>query len=262
MPSPFPGMDPYIEDPEVWSDFHGRFAEHISADLNAVLADRYVARLAPRVTYDLVEVGERRSVRPDVGVWRSQPDAGLPGGGAAVLTTAPVESLVPMELPLRLYTVEVHETGTLRLVTSVEILSPAYKRPSHEAYDDYLRKRRRILRSEVHLIEIDFLRGGVRPPLELSVPPAPYYVTLSRGDQRPHAQVWPIQLGDELPRVPVPLLDPDPDVPLHLGSAVRTVYERGAYARMIDYGQPPPPPALTAAEAAWLDECLRAQKAR
>jgi Protein of unknown function (DUF4058) len=49
----------------------------------------------------------------------------------------PVESVVAIEVPLRLYTVEVRETDTLRLVTSVEILSPVNKHPSHEAYQDY-----------------------------------------------------------------------------------------------------------------------------
>jgi hypothetical protein len=62
--------------------------------------------------------------------------------------------------------------------------------------------------------------------------------------------------------IPVPLLDPDPDVPLDLGPVVAAVYERGAYARLIDYHLPPPPPALPEAEAAWLDKYLRAQQAR
>jgi len=175
---------------------------------------------------------------------------------------APVESLIPMEVPLHLYTVEVHEVGTLRLVTAVEILSPVNKQPGHEAHEGYLSKRRALLRSEAHLIEIDLLRRGERPPLERPVPPAPYYVTLSRKERRPQVDVWPIQLWEALPQVPVPLLYPDPDVMLNLGAVVSAVYERGAYARLIDYSQPPPPPAFPDAEAAWLDEHLRAQKAR
>lgn len=107
MVSPFPGMDPYIEDPEVWSDFHGRLAEEISAGLNQVLQPRYVARLTPRVTYEIVEIAERRSVRPDVGVWQPQPPFGETGGEVAVITAAPVESRVEMELPLRLFSVAV-----------------------------------------------------------------------------------------------------------------------------------------------------------
>ena len=70
------------------------------------------------------------------------------------------------------------------------------------------------------------------------------------------------QLWEKLPVLPVPLLDPDPDVPLDLGTVVTAVYERGAYARLIDYRLPPPPPTLSEAEAAWLDKYLRAQQMR
>jgi Protein of unknown function (DUF4058) len=261
MSSPFPGMAPYIEDPEVWSDFHGGLADETRAQLTSVLQPRYVARLTPHVTYDIIEVAERRNVRPDVGIWQPQPPSG-DLGGVALITATPVESLVQMELPVRLYTVEVRETGTLRLVTAIEVLSPVNKRSSHEAYHDYLRKRRQLLHSEAHLIEIDLLRGGERPPLAGPVPSAPYYVTLSRAPRRPIVEVWPIQLWEKLPVLPVPLLDPDPDVPLDLGTVVAAVYERGAYARLIDYRLPPPPPTLPEAEAAWLDKYLRAQQAR
>jgi hypothetical protein len=47
MPSPFPGMDPWIEDPEIWGDFHGHLASDIGARLNAAISPRYVARLVP-----------------------------------------------------------------------------------------------------------------------------------------------------------------------------------------------------------------------
>lgn len=178
------------------------------------------------------------------------------------MTAMLAESLVQIELSLRLYTVEVRKTGTLRLVTAIEVLSPVNKRPSHEAYQDYVRKRRQLLRSETHVIEIDLLRGGERPPLERPVPAAPYHVTLSRAHQRPVVEVWPIQLWERLPVLPVPLLAPDPDVRLDLGTVVAAVYERGAYARLIDYRLPPPPPALAEAQATWLEEHLRTQPVR
>ena len=256
MPSPFPGMDPYIEAPDVWSDFQGRLAEEISAALNEVLQPQYVARLTPRVSYEIVEIAENHSVRPDVGVWQSQSPSSGPQGGVALAAAAPVESAVAMELPLRLYTVEVCETDSMRLVTAIEVLSPVNKRRGHEAYQEYLRKRRELLRSNAHWMEIDLLRGGDRPPLERPVPAAPYYVTLSRVARRPHVQVWPIQLWEPLPTLPVPLREPDPDVLLNLSAVLATVYQRGAYARLIDYQQAPPPPALSDAEAAWLATCL------
>ncbi len=90
------------------------------------------------------------------------------------------------------------------------------------------------MRSSVHLIEIDLLRAGRRPPLERPVPAAPYYVVLSRGDDRPYVDVWPIQLCEKLPTIPVSLIEPDPDVALDLGAVLAAVYERGGYATLID----------------------------
>jgi len=249
-------MDPYIESPALWSDFHNNLASEIQAQLNRRIQPRYFARLTPYVTYEVVEVGQVHGVRPDVGVWQLQPLPGEAPDSTATIAPAPVESLVTLEIPLRLHRVEIRATASQQLVTVVEILSPVNKRPSHDAYLAYQRKRRDILRSEVHLLEIDLLRGGERPPLARPVPAAPYYVVLSRANRRPTVEVWPLQLADRLPVLPVPLLEPDPDVPLDLGAVVASVYERGAYASQIDYQQPPPPPALSRLEADWLRTLL------
>lgn len=262
MPSPFPGMDPYLEDPEIWSDFHSNMAPEIQAQLNRLIRPCYIARLVPRVTYEVVEIAQTRGIRPDVGVWQPQPPREGLAEAVATIPPAPVESLVTLDLPLRLLTVEVRATRTLELVTAIEILSPVNKRLGHEAHRDYQRKRRELLRSAAHLLEIDLLRSGERPPLERPVPSAPYYVILSRADRRPTVEVWPIQLRDTLPMLPVPLLEPDPDVPLDLSAAVAAIYERGGYADLIDYRRPPPPPILSEAETTWLDERLREQGLR
>lgn len=108
-----------------------------------------------------------------------------------------------------------------------------------------------------HLIEIDLLRGGARPPLEEPVPPAPYYVMLSRENKRPRVEVWPIQFYDKLPVLPVPLLQPDPDAKLDLGMVVAQVYERGGYASIIDYQQLPPPPRLSETDSQFVAHILK-----
>ncbi len=79
MPSPFPGMDPYIEHPEVWSDFHGDLAAEIRAELNKVIQPRYVARLTPRVTYEIVEIDDSSQYPPGRRCLAAAPRAG--GGG-------------------------------------------------------------------------------------------------------------------------------------------------------------------------------------
>lgn len=258
MPSPFPGMDPYIEQPSLWGDFHNNLASEMQALLNRQIRPDYFARLIPYVTYETVAIGQREQTYPDVSVFQPKSEADLAARGrryapTTVMESVSVESEVDVDFPLRLQSIEVHSVVDGRLVSVIEILSPVNKRPGHEAYTAYQRKRRQILNSnEVHLLELDLLRGGQRPPLARPVPPAPYYVMLSRTNRRPKVQVWPIQLADNLPVVPVPLLAPDDDVLLDLGQAVASVYERGAYDLQLNYRAEPPPPKLTEEEAQWI----------
>lgn len=263
MPSPFPGMDPYLEEKNIWSNFHYGLAYEIQSQLNHKIQPGYFARAEYRVTYDVIEITTSypvgtHTIYPDVAVWQ------MAGAGAAIapsplITPAPSESVILEDIPIRLYSVEIRQTETKFLVCAIEILSPVNKRPNHEAYHEYLRKRRDILRSSTHLIEIDLLRKGTRPPLNASVPDAPYYVTLSRANRRPRVEVWPIQLWEALPVLPVPLLEPDPDVPLELGTAVSSVYERGAYHLDINYQEPLPPP-LTETEQERVSQLLKWNK--
>lgn len=263
MPSPFPGMDPYIEQPSLWGDFHNALATEIRNRLNGLIHPAYFARLIPYVTYETVAIGQKQGTYPDVSIFRaarSSTPPVIPARGTAVVVLEPpaaVESEVAIDFPFRQHSVEIYSTVGQELVTVIEILSPVNKQGGHEAYQDYLEKRRHILRSrQVHLLEIDFLRGGQRPPLTRPVPAAPYYIMLSRTETRPRVKVWPIQLHDPLPVVDVPLRYPDPDVPLDLSSAVTTVYELGAYDVQIDYQQEPPPPKLSAEQASWVQQLL------
>ena len=115
-----------------------------------------------------------------------------------------------------------------------------------------------MIQTRTHLLEIDLLRQGTRIPLVGELPPASYYVYLSRTQRRPRTQVWPVQLRDRLPAVPAPLLPPDPDVPLDLQAAVKACFDLVGYERLLDYAAPPPPPPLSESDAAWAAEVLRA----
>ena len=256
MSSPFPGMDPYIEARREWPDFHADLAGEIRARLNAVLQANYYATTIVYTAYDVIEIAQRdtHSISPDVSIWRTGPQ---PFAMAAVAVIDPplVQGQILLEVEVRLANVEVRETGTDRLVTAIEILSPVNKRSGPQR-EKYLRKRQELFRSEVHIMEIDLLRGGKRSPLAVALPLAPYYVTLGRARNRPRVDIWPIQLHDRLPRLPIPLLYPDSDVALDLGAIVRDVYERGAYTKRIDYTQPVPPPELTSEEQAWVTQLL------
>lgn len=252
MASSFPGMDPYLEGPDIWEDFHANLAGEIQAQLSPRLRPRYFAALSARVTYEEVAIEERRVAKPDLSVLRvsDQPTQGV----SVAILPAPVTGLVALEVPVKEQSIEIHEVGTGTLVTAIEILSPVNKRPGHDAFETYRRKRRDLLRTTVHLMEIDLLRGGHRPPLITPLPAAPYFIFLGRAERRPHIEIWPVSMREPIPVVPVPLIAPDADVPLDLGLAVRTIYDRASYDLRIDYHGAPPPPALTPEDASWVRE--------
>lgn len=159
----------------------------------------------------------------------------------------------------KLRTVQVRRTDTHRLVTAIEILSPYNKRG--DGLDLYRAKRWRLLRSDVHLIEIDLLRGGSRPGPELQNPPivTDYLVLLNRFNpelEGRRSEIWPVTISEPLPTCPVPLLPPDPDVLLDLTGIMENVYELSAYGRRINYSQPVPAPPLRPEMEAWISERL------
>ena len=257
MTHPFPGMDPYIETGRNWPDFHSDLAAEIRAALNLEIQPDYYATTVVYTTYDVVEItqpSKPRSVSPDVSIWQTTRSSER-SGTTAVVDPAPVQSRVQLELPVRVANVEVRKAAGDTLVTAIEILSPVNKRPGPDR-DSYLRERRELLRAEVHVIEVDLLRSGERSPLEIPPPDAPYYVSLGHNDRRPMIDVWPVQLDERLPVIPVPLAYPDPHVALDLGAVVHRVYDRGAYGTRLDYTQSVPPPALNEEEQKYVTELL------
>jgi hypothetical protein len=258
MPSPFPGMDPYLEG-YLWPDVHHRLATQISDQLMPLLRPRYVARIEVQVVSDETPEAEIGIMYPDVEIVRSprQPEVPLPSTRAGQLTTptiTPVSVSVPLlEVEVPLASVEIRDTAQNQLVTCIEILSPINKREPGLNKDR--EKRRRLHEADVHLLEIDLLRRGQRPLAHLRIPSTPYLVSLTRAGSK-FADIWAINLQDPLPVVSIPLRVPDPDVALDLSLAFTTIYERAAYDLSLNYNEPPPPPSLTATEQVWLKQLL------
>ncbi|MEZ4733724.1 MAG: DUF4058 family protein [Caldilineaceae bacterium] len=267
MPSPFPGMDPYLEG-YLWPDVHHSLATQIRDQLAPHLRPRYVARIEIQVVVDEAPQPEVGIMYPDVEIVRSQrrePEPPTPSfRGGVLIAEAPVATpaSVTVQLPeveVRLATVEIYDTAQNQLVTSIEILSPVNK---HEpGLSKYRAKWRQLRDAYVHLLEIDLLRRGQRPLQHDKVPESRYRVSLRRaGSSSVH--VWTLGLQDRLPVVPVPLRHPDADVLLDLDLALRTIYDRAAYDLSIDYTTAPPPPAFTEAETQWLHSLLRPTNGR
>jgi Protein of unknown function (DUF4058) len=258
MPLPFPGMDPYLEG-SLWMSVHAQLASVFIRQLNTQIRPRYIALQTRRFVRDLPE-GEGILIGgniPDVSVHRQQPVQS--GIGVAETLAAPIRMITVMPTPVPHVTVEIRDIEHRQLVSAIEILSPTNKRGRGRG--ECLRRRDRFLDSEVHLLEIDLLRKGRRVPMEENLPPAPYFVFLSRASQRPFTDVWPILLNQPLPEVPVPLLGQDADARLNLQQALSMVYEEYGLEDMIDYLKPPDVP-LAAEQSAWVDQHLRTKGLR
>jgi len=257
MPSPFPGMDPYLEGP-MWMNVHAQLTAEIARQLAPRIRPKYLAITTERFveeTPDSVAIIATESY-PDVSVVESS------RGGTALRTapgSAPLQlaTIIPAAVPH--FAVEIRDRLERRLVTAIEVLSPTNKRGVGRA--QYLAKRQRLLRSSAHLLEIDLLRRGRRVPMRERLPAAPYFVLLSRVENRPLTDVWAVPLQVCLPTVQVPLLPGDPDTTLDLQAVLTTIYDACGYDLSCDYTQPPSVP-LAPADAAWADEMLRAAKLR
>ncbi len=254
MPSPFPGMDPFIEG-QAWEDFHHHFIEGLYTALVPLVRPRYVVRVEERI-YVEHEPDERVDlIRPDVTVLESRGEAPETTAAAAV-ALAPVLLTLPMPERRREAYLTVRRRETLQVVTIIEALSPGNKRPAGDGRREYLSKRESVLQSEAHLVEIDLLRGGERLPTVEPLPFADYYAFVCRGQRRPRAEVYAWPLRQPLPPIPVPLTGDDPDRALDLQAVFNAVYERAGYDYSLDYRHPVEPP-LSDADAAWVRASLQ-----
>lgn len=257
MPSLFPGMDPYLEDPAFWSDFHDSFIVYWADALNAALPDHYEARISGRISLEIPSSNSQSAMRSDVAIRR-----GGPPESPRWAETSAVATLEPKSIPLQ-YFEEVRETfleirrrPERSVVAMLELLSPFNK--SGKDRLAYLEKRQGILRQDVHLVELDLLKGGERVPLKVE-PAGDDFQFVSRSDRRPNCLVYGWSIRKQLPTLPIPLLSTDPDILIDLGAVFTTAYDRGRYARSVAYGEPPPGP-WDEADREWIIERARTMR--
>ena len=269
MKSPCPGMDPYIEACGLWGDFHSHLIEKIGEKLADVAPEHYLVRTGERSYVILVESEGKKSYPflPDVSMTAPRGRKKTPKKGGTALAepagaTEPVTMRAFLQEEHREAFVEIYETSPeLRLVTSIEVLSPSNKRSGTEGWELYQRKRQSLLLGDVNLVEIDLLRGGQRMPMLDPWPASPYTLLVARAKKAQLCRVWPVHWQRPLPPLPVPLAKPDPDIPLDLQPMLDAIYQRSRYERSIDYRKPLTPP-LDAVETAWLEQQLQARRSQ
>lgn len=250
MPSPFPGMDPYLEAQPFWQD--------LQPSMIAAMKGELKKRVPPNYT-----------VWSDVYIWLHEPDAetrlgkpdvflagvGRPGTGSGVATLrAPATSILPAVRREGNKYLKIKEVDTDRIITVIELFSPANK--TGEDREAYLAKRSEYLATGTNLVEIDLLRSGERMPMGQPAPPqADYYVLVCRAADFPRTAIWPFTVRDTLPEISVPLKPEDGFVTLPLQTCFNIAYDQGPYDRAVNYRQPPRI-ALPEPDAAWARELL------
>jgi hypothetical protein len=209
MPSPFPGMDPYLESPEIFPDFHDSMITYLREHLQASLPAPYFAAIGRRVWIEF----SQRTIEPDVHILRGGRRSSTERRGVAE-ALAVVNPPTAHPFAVRVAQDEFHEPfieiylrdrQDKRLVTSLELLSLSNKTPGAQGRDLYTRKQRELLATQVHLVEIDLLRGGVHAtavpvePARALCGPFDYHVSMHHFDDLETFYIYPICLDQCLP---------------------------------------------------------------
>ena len=210
MPSPFPGMDPYLESPDWFPDLHGSLIIFMKETLQRSLPGPYYAQSSQRVWLEYT----KRFAEPDVEVVRSarKPRKQSRGGVAVAEVRPPGPMVVSIETiehgPFKENFLEIRQRRgeEIQIVASIEVLSPSNKRVGHPSREKFLKKQEKTLDSQTHLIEIDLLRGGTHTlavPKDLVVAQAgkfDYLVSIHRFDRPNDFLVYPIAPPRSAPR--------------------------------------------------------------
>lgn len=256
MPSPFPGMDPYLEHPSSWPNVHHRLITAIAISLAPHLRPKYRVVVEEAIYQttgqDSILVGI-----PDVLVQRRQQMTDQRPSDVAVSpsTAQPITVMLPMPETIRQGYLEVRDLATSEVTTVIEVLSPANKRIG-EGRTTYEVKRQKVLGSATHLVEIDLLRRWEPMPILNGKTQTHYRILVSQSQCRPKADLYAFNLPDPIPPFPLPLRLEDEEPVITLQVLLNEIYDQSSYDLAIDYNCQPVPP-LSETEVAWADALLR-----
>ena len=205
MPSPFPGMDPYLEDDKLWPGFQHHLVHALHQLLLPGLMDRYRARISQRHY-----VSEQALF-------------------TSVLREEHTEALI-----------EIRQRSDGRLVTLLEAMSPANKM-SDAGRQAYLTRRQEAKSAKANVVEVDLVLQGV-PLVEYSkegLPSWDYAVFVSRAAQPDRYEIFPATLQKRLPKFRLPLAADDRDTVIDLQAAFARAYDQGDFAKHVNYDSDP-----------------------
>lgn len=256
MSSPFPGMNPYLEHLQLWREVHNRLIVALADAIEPNLSSKYRVAIEQRTYLSDVEESILVGI-PDVLVFSKSSKFNLTPSSTATLSTQSESMTVtlPLSEEVRENYLEIRDVSQGYVVTLIEILSPTNKRLG-EGREAYQRKRKQVLASPTHLIEIDLLRSGKPMRLLSDVPQTDYRILVARQNCRPHAQLFGFSIRQEIPKFLLPLESGDTEPLIDLQSILMGVYERARFNIILDYTKEPVPP-LKEEDRVWADELLR-----
>lgn len=229
MPSPFPGMDPYLEDARLWPAFQHQLLACLYQILLPGLVDRYRARVGTR----------------------------------AYVSEMPLFTSIIREQYAEEF-IEIRNRSDGKLVTLLEVVSPANK-TTPAGRQAYLDARQAAVHQRAGIAEIDLVMQG-KPTLTYSRDGLPEYdhaVTVTRANAPDRYEIYTATLQKRLPKFKLPLAADDRDALLDLQAAFTRAYDLGSFANQINYQAPPPPDVpLTDAYKTWAAELLKQMKLR
>ncbi len=229
MPSPFPGMDPYLEHPKIWSSFQHQLLACLYQILLPGLVDRYRARV----------------------------------GSRSYISEMPLFTSIIREEYTEEF-IEIRTRSDNRLVTLLEVVSPANKTTA-AGRQTYLDKRKEAVMQKAGVVEIDLVLQG-KPTLTYSregLPEFDHAVSVTRATAPDRYEIYTATIQKRLPKFKLPLAPDDRDALLDLQAAFGRAYDLGGFSSMINYkGSPPPDVPLTDANKAWIDDLLKQLKLR
>jgi hypothetical protein len=247
MRSPFPGMDPFLEAPDIWPDVHTELISSMRSELTSILSPHFIVTIEQRLIVSEEETPPVGAIIPDLAVVTpARPGVTAPLDAGYTAPTL-IEPLPEPEVRERF--IEIRDARTRRVVTIIELLSPANKTPGAPSATAFERKRAVVFESRTNWIEIDLLRAGAR--FTATAGKSDYCVLLKRATDYRY-EAWFIDLRDPLPTILVPTTREFGAVTLNLQQVFETAYARARYGDWVDYTAPVPPPPLPPADAAWV----------
>jgi hypothetical protein len=216
MLNPFPGMNPYLEHPELWHQVHNRLIVGIADAIAEQVAPKYFVSIEHRIYQIIHTIKERYLEVREVAT-------------KELITVIEVLSPTNNRSEGR----SIYETKRIKILASMTNLVEI----------DLLRW------------SPTARRASGKPMMVQGALESQYRILVSRASDRPNADLFAFDLQEAIPDFPVPLRGEMPEPIVDLQTILNETYRRGRLDLLIDYSIDPIP-GLKEDDRRWMQEIL------